>query len=76
MAYDDDFEFAMRVHRAAESEMIVARIRDLNEREKHRKLAEKSKSSDDEQHVKVIIEDSGRVSCVQYAQEDEEQRSL
>lgn len=67
-----DFDFDMQVLMAAETDAIVMNIKRRQEREKYNKLVAKQHSQTDEQHVGLIIEDSGRVSCVQYAQDDDE----
>ncbi|MBQ7602891.1 MAG: hypothetical protein IJU58_01960 [Clostridia bacterium] len=72
----EDFNFDMSVLQAASTDAIVMNIKRRQEMENYNKLVAKQASHKDEQHVKLIIEDSGRVSCVQYAQDDDEELSL
>lgn len=72
----DSLDFALDVMRAAETEAIVMNFKRFREREEYKKVVEGQKNADDKQHVKVVIEDSGRVSCVQYNETNEDERTL
>lgn len=72
----DSLDFALDVVDAASTEAIVMNFKRWKEMENYKRLVKNHPNHDDEQHVKLIIEDSGRVSCVQYNETNEEERTL
>lgn len=71
--YNDETNYAFDKHvvDVAATNAILQAFHDRQEMKKYNKLVEKY-NHDDEQHVKLIIEDSGRVSCVQFSEDEDD----